>query len=270
MPLGGWQAKEFLGTLRPTADRSSPVHSRILSAMSNSVIRPRAPHSSLARRLVCLSFVWLLITVFVFATRLYAAETAPVWSCRPDVPPCHSVLIVHNSWHAAIVLRRAVIPAQTILEVADFPGAEFIEFSWGDRDFFPDPNAGIWTGMRAGVWSSGSVLHLVGFTKAPREFYRGATLTEFQLNSPALAKLLDFLSAEFARDSATGRAEASPGLFADGKFYPARGKFSVLRTCNTWIAEALQTAGMAMAPAWVITAGSLQRQLDNVMAGAAN
>jgi uncharacterized protein (TIGR02117 family) len=179
-------------------------------------------------------------------------------------------MIVHNSWHAAIVLRRAVIPAQTLVEVGDFPDAEFIEFSWGDRDFFPDPNAGVWAGLRAAVWSSGSVLHLVGFAKAPREFYRGATITEFRLNSPALAKLIDFLSAEFVRHSTTGRAEASPGLFAGGKFYPARGKFSALRTCNTWIAEALQSAGMAMAPAWVITAASLQRQLDNVLAAAAN
>jgi uncharacterized protein (TIGR02117 family) len=202
-----------------------------------------------ALKIVCL---WLC-----FDSRPVFAD----WSCAPQEPACKQVFIVHNAWHAAIVLNKEDLSSIALPELADFPGARFLEFSWGDRDFFTDPNAGVWAALRAAFWSSGSVLHLVGFNDGVAEFYRGSETTELRLAPPAYRLLIDFLSHAFARPASAGRAQSSPGLFAYSRFYPATARFSLLRTCNTWVAEALSAAGLPVSPGGVLTAGNLASQL---------
>jgi uncharacterized protein (TIGR02117 family) len=183
------------------------------------------------------------------------------WSCAPQEPACNSVFIVHNAWHAGIVLNREDLSSIALPELADFPRVRFVEFSWGDRDFFTDPSAGIWAALRAAFWSSGSVLHLVGFNDGVAEFYRGAETTELRLAPPAFRLLIDFISQTFDRAAPLGRAQSSPGLFAYSRFYPATARFSLLRTCNTWVAEALSAAGLPLSPGSVLTAANLASQL---------
>ena len=116
----------------------------------------------------------------------YPQAVSP-WACADNESPCKSVAIVHNSWHAAIVLRTSDLAVKTMPELADFPSAQFIEFSWGDKDYFPDPQSGIFGAIKAALWSSGSVIHLVGFTDPLEHFYRGATITELRLSPAAYA-----------------------------------------------------------------------------------
>ncbi|MGZ9243690.1 MAG: DUF2459 domain-containing protein, partial [Candidatus Binatia bacterium] len=107
----------------------------------------------------------------------------------------------------------------------------------------------------------GSVIHLVGFTDTVENFYRGATITELRLSRTAYERVVDYVDETFLRQQSSGRARAAPGLFASSRFYPANRSFSLLRTCNTWVAEALEQAGLSISPAFVITAGNLQSQL---------
>ena len=186
------------------------------------------------------------------------------WVCAPGETSCKTVFIVHNAWHASIVLDRGDLSHDALPELSDFPGAKFIEFSWGDQDFFPDPNSGIWAALRAAFWSGGSVLHLVGFSENVGQFYRGAEIFELRVAPAAQRQLIHFISQTFARTNSHSRAPARPGLFAYSRFYPANAKFSVLRTCNTWVAEALASAGLPISPGTVLTAGSLASQLADI------
>ena len=191
----------------------------------------------------------------------YAGTARADWICAPGETSCKTAFIVHNSWHAAIVLTRSDLGLDDLPELSDFPDAKFIEFSWGDQDYFPDPNSGIWAALRAAFWSSGSVLHLVGFNEYVGQFYRGAEIFELRLAPAAQQQLIHFISQTFARANSSSRAQASPGLFPYSRFYPASAKFSVLRTCNTWVAEALASASLPISPGTVLTAGSLASQL---------
>jgi uncharacterized protein (TIGR02117 family) len=196
----------------------------------------------------------------LLAGRAYGAD----WACTAAEPNCKPAFIVHSSWHAAIVLRKNDIPPDVVPELVDFPRAEFIEFSWGDEDYFPNPQAGFFTALKAAFWSSGSVMHVVGFAGKVADFYPGATVIEFNLSAPAYARLLDYISETFSRDAAGRPASPNAGLFAYSRFYPATRKFSLLKTCNAWVAEALQSAGLPIAPAYVITAGQLSDQIGKV------
>ncbi|MGH7875919.1 MAG: DUF2459 domain-containing protein [Candidatus Binatia bacterium] len=192
------------------------------------------------------------------------AQLSAGWRCDSAQPGCHSVFIVRNWWHAAIVLRRGDIPEEIMPELNDLPRAQMIEFSWGDRDYFPDPEAGVFTALKAGFWSSGSVLHLVAFDGAAESFYRDASITELRLSEEAFARLLAFLDSTFARADRLHAAAARPGLYPYSRFYDAAGKFSVLRSCNTWVAEALQSAGLPVDPSSVVIASNLNRELADL------
>lgn len=183
------------------------------------------------------------------------------WTCASQEPGCKTVFVVHNSWHAAIVLAKGDLADQAMPELADFPSASFIEFSWGDRDYFPNPNAGVFSAIKAALWSGGSVIHLVGFSDSVARFYPGATIIELRLSPLAHRLLVDYLNDTFRRESSPPRAGATPGLFPHSRFYPARHKFSLLRTCNTWVAEALEQAGLPIDPQWVISAGNLHTEV---------
>ena len=200
-------------------------------------------------------------TVLSLWLLLNACMARADWFCASGESSCKTIFIIHNSWHAAIIVSASDVSLDVLPELSDFPSAKFIEFSWGDQDYFPDPNSGVWAALRAAFWSRGSVLHLVGFSENVGQFYGGAEIFELRLAPVAHRQLIHFISASFARSNSHGRAQASPGLFAYSRFYPSTAKFSVLRTCNTWIAEALASAGVPISPGSVLTAGSLASQL---------
>ena len=196
------------------------------------------------------------LRLLMFSTGVWAD-----WSCDTEKSACKSVFIVHDSWHAAIVLGKNDIVPGELPESADFPGAEFIEFSWGDQDYFPDPNSGFFAAIKAALWSSGSVIHLVGVSGTLEQVYRGAEIIELRLSVDAFNRLLASLAKTFLRAHGASRAPAAPGLFPNSWFYPATPKFSLLRTCNTWVAEMLESAEVPISPRLVITAGNLAGQL---------
>ena len=191
-------------------------------------------------------------------------QAAADWACGAGEAGCKSVFIVHGGWHAAIILYSADIPRPTVPEIVDFPEARFIEFSWGDKDYFPDPQAGPFTAMKAAFWSSGSVLHLVGFTEDVARFYPGTEIIQLQFARQAYNELLDYLSQTFARQQSAMRASPRAGLYPYSRFYPATPRFALWKTCNTWVAEALASAGFPIAPSFVITAGQLSEQIGKV------
>jgi uncharacterized protein (TIGR02117 family) len=205
--------------------------------------------------------LWMAGLALFLILRAAYPQAVPQWLCANNASNCHPVFIVHNSWHAAIVLRSSDLSDKIMPELTDFPAARFIEFSWGDKDYFPDPASGIFAAIKAALWSGGSVMHLVGFADAVEHFYRGATITELRLNATAYDHLVDYIDETFAREKSLGRARATPGLFSNSHFYPSNRNFSLLRTCNTWVAEALERAGLPISSGLVMTAANLHTQL---------
>ena len=206
----------------------------------------------------------VVLQALFFSIFLFSAAAVEDWTCARSQAPCRSVSVVYDSWHAAIVLRTDDLSRDILPELEDFPGARFVEFSWGDQDYFPDPNAGVLMALKAAFWSSGSVLHVVGFDKDPGQFYPRATISELRLSAHAYDRLVGFIARSFARPPQNMRASARNGLFSFSRFYPSPRKFSLSTTCNTWVAQALQAAGLPVAPGMVISAAQLAEQLDKI------
>jgi uncharacterized protein (TIGR02117 family) len=200
---------------------------------------------------------------FVALLQLQTACSASIMQLdsHPDREKDKSVFVVHNNWHAALVVRKADLSRGLVPEQDHFPEAEYLEIGWGDRDYFPATEESVGLALRAALWSRGSVLHVVGFRGAIKDYFTEGEIIELALSRESFRRLSEFLSASFIRADSIMPAQSQPGLVANGRFYPASGRFSILRTCNTWLAEALKSAGLGISPWYVITAGSLARQV---------
>ena len=200
---------------------------------------------------------------FVAFLQLQTACSAPIMQLDSRLPreSDKRVFVVHNNWHAALVVHKADLSQGLVPEQRHFPEAEYLEISWGDRDYFPATEESVGLALRAAFFSRGSVLHVVGFRGAVKDYFNDGEIIELALSQASFRRLSEFVSASFLRADPLMPAQSQPGLVAHGRFYPASGKFSILRTCNTWIAEALKSAGLGINPWYVITAGTLARQV---------
>ena len=174
-----------------------------------------------------------------------------------------SIFVVNYGWHTAIVIRKSDLSEKTLPEVGDFPDANYLEIGWGDRDYYQAVDAGLGLALKAAFWSSGSVLHVVGIKGAMDHYFAGSEIVEIMLGDEMFQRLSDFISGTFLRPDPAAPAQARPGHYPTSRFYPASGKFHLFRTCNTWVAEALGSAGLPLNPGFVFTAGSLMTRIKH-------
>lgn len=164
----------------------------------------------------------------------------------------NSVFIVNYGWHSAIVLKKADVSELLLPEAKDFPHSDYLEFGWGDSDFYKDPDPGLGLALKAALWSSGSVLHVAGLMDGLDKYFPSNDVVEIVLREEAFERVIEFISATYSRPGAATHA----GLYPNSRFYSAKGKFHIFRTCNTWVAEALRSAGLPISGS-IVTAGGL-------------
>jgi len=180
---------------------------------------------------------------------------------RGEGEKARSVFVVNHGWHSAIVIKKADISGGFLPEARDFPDADYLEIGWGDWDYYQAPDPGLGLALKAAFWSSRSVLHVAGFEGGVENYFGGSETVEIVLSDEAFRLLIQFISGTFSRPDAAAPVETRPGLYPNSRFYSARGRFHLFRTCNTWVAEALRSAGLPINPTYAVTAGNLSYQV---------
>jgi uncharacterized protein (TIGR02117 family) len=193
---------------------------------------------------------------------LGAACLGPVGGLYPPAPGDATVTVhvVRHGWHSGLVIRRDQVPTGTWPEHDRFPAGRFVEVGWGDRAFYQSPDAGIALALEASFASGGSVLHVAGLDRAPAERFAHAEVSPVTLSAGGAEALARFVSRAFARDASGAPIDLGPGLYPGSRFYAATGRYSLVYTCNTWIADALRAGGCPITPAWALGAGNLMFQ----------
>ena len=171
-----------------------------------------------------------------------------------------TVYVVRYGWHSGLAIAVGQVPPGAWPEQARFPAARYLEVGWGDRAFYRTPEAGFGLAVRAALASEGSVLHVTGLDRAPADYFPGAEITPVALSARGAEALGRFISGAYARDAAGEPIDLGPGQHPDSRFFAATGRYSLLYTCNRWIAEALRAGGCPITPAWALTGAALAAQ----------
>ena len=180
----------------------------------------------------------------------------------PPAPaePVKSIYVINHGWHTGIAVRRADLPDGVRPARADVADSEYVEVGWGDREFYMAPEGTVGLALKAVFWPSPGVLHVVGFDGPVPEFFRQREVIEILLSDRGFQRLAAFIWDAYARDSSGQTMVVGRGQYANSRFYAAREKYSLLRTCNTWTARALRSAGLPITALYAVTAGNVMSQ----------
>jgi uncharacterized protein (TIGR02117 family) len=168
---------------------------------------------------------------------------------RPD-PDGITIYLVDNGVHTGIVLPvlAAGVDLRTQFRASDLPDARqagsWLIFGWGDRQFYLETPQ--WSDVRpmtvlvAAFGSGQSLLH-VDHIDGPEDLIEPRPIS---ISRGEYRKLVGLILATRQRGSA-----AVAGYGPRDVFYPANGRYSMVRTCNVWTGDTLAAAGIR-APLW--------------------
>ncbi len=177
-----------------------------------------------------------------------------------------TIHVTSNGWHTGIVVARAALPPGAVPEAADFPDAPYLEFGWGDSEYYPAPRPTLGMALRAALQPSPAVIHLVGLPAHPRDVFPTAEVVELRLSPAGFQGLVDYLDDTFARHGAERARASAPGLYRFSLFYPAKGEFHLFNTCNTWTARGLEAAGWPVQVSGTLRAEDVMAQVRRIAA----
>ena len=207
---------------------------------------------------------WLRV-LMLFVSVVCTACSAPVKNMEVTGELSHrTIYLVSHGWHAGIVLRRTDIADKWLPVVEDFPGADYLEIGWGDRDYYHTPDAHVGLIIKAALLPTDSVLHIVGFSKTVTRYFPSSEIVSIEVSAAGFEKLMRRIAGSFAHNEAGERLPTGSGLYGNSRFYLSTERYHLFNTCNVWTARSLQTAGLAMTPATAISVDGLMSQAREI------
>ena len=197
---------------------------------------------------------------------LVAACLGPVKGLYPPagLADTRTVYVTSHGWHTGVVLsNREARPMLKALGAA-FPTAQYLEFGWGDAAFYQAPEGTVGLALKAVLWPTPTVMHVVGLYEEPPQAFPTSTVISIRISRKGFRRLAAYINASFEVGK-DGRAKRlRQGLYGDSAFYPAKGTYWLLYTCNNWTAEAVRSTGAPITPCYAVTAGNLVYQMRRI------
>jgi uncharacterized protein (TIGR02117 family) len=206
-----------------------------------------------------LSAVALAIIVLAGATARPADPA--LWPPKPGEPAIE-IFVLSHGYHAGLVVPTAKLAAAAQrngalalgLVAERFGGYPFIEFGWGEQDFYASvptvADLSIGLAIRALFRPDNkTVLHVVGLPDTPRKVFASADIVRVALSESGFARMLSGLNATFALSGdPAGLQVLGRGLYGPSLFFRANGNFHMFNVCNHFVADMLSKAGLPVTP----------------------
>jgi uncharacterized protein (TIGR02117 family) len=205
-----------------------------------------------------LTFILALTIILTSeASSIFINELPPV----NNINSAKKIYLVNHGWHAGIVLKRADIPAPLWPESKDFSNTRYLEVGWGDKDYYQTPNPHLGIAIKAILWPTASVLHIVGFNEAVTSYFPLSEIIEVHLSNDGFERIIRYIAASYSKDLDGISKPIAKGLYGNSQFYLSGETYHLFKTCNVWTAEVFQAAGYPVNPAFIITIEGLMSQV---------
>lgn len=209
------------------------------------------------------------IAMLALVLTLFGCATAPGPPTGETAGGWRTFYVVNHGLHTGLVIARPDL-LQVLPALAEaFGDGDFVEFGWGDEAFYRAPQATLGLALQALFRSPAAALHVVKITGDPRRRFAASEVIAVRVTADGYRQLLAFVAGAFSRSAAGDLLLLGPGQYGESRFYQAEGRYSLLYTCNTWVAEALAVSGCPVSPRVVVTAGNVMSQLRQATAAGA-
>jgi uncharacterized protein (TIGR02117 family) len=205
---------------------------------------------------------------------MVAGGCAPLPTAAPSPPPPTflarqarraplEIGVLVTGWHSGLVLpARPPGPLASLLK--SDPRARYLSIGWGNRRFYMTAHPGSGDALAA-LFRSPSVLFVQGVPAAADLVGSEAQVHWVCADREELWRAESYIASSLSRPG--GRLlELGSGPLPDSRFYASRGRYSMVRTCNTWTVAALEYAGLAVRAGGVIFASQADERVRKLPA----
>lgn len=206
--------------------------------------------------------IWLLLpfllVITACSTRPQAIET-PITSAQTNST---QIFIVRHRWHTGFVVPAEDVFGRIPELRGRFPNAAYLEFGWGDGNFYPSATFSMGLALRALLWPTDTAVHVAAVPEDVTQYFNLIPIRVICLDKTQLEGLLQFLANSLEYDSESSLQLMRRGLYGDSAFFVGTGSYHLFNTCNQWTAKGLRSAGMLITPASHFQADSILDYLD--------
>lgn len=201
----------------------------------------------------------LLLPVLLLLFAVSCASTPPIVD-RPEKDMGNgrvAIYVAGHGWHTGIILPAAGIMDRLPALKNRFKGSPYLEFGWGDKDFYQAEDPGGVLAVKALLWPTETVMHVVSVAPDVHIFFPTSEIHRLNLLPGHYAALIDFIAGSFRLTEAGAAIPLGHGLYDHSNFYEAVGNYTLFNTCNTWTAKGLKSAGLDINPGFKARASSV-------------
>jgi uncharacterized protein (TIGR02117 family) len=184
--------------------------------------------------------------------------TCYVEGARPE--SLQTIYVVRRGWHTGVAIALEDWPNLEWQLIEEFPDVEYLEFGWGDERFYQAERNTSWLGIRAALWPTSSVIHVIGLREPIFDDVHADEIVAVRLSRNGLRALTKSIKREFSGERPVQSGSPLGAAPDPNRFYEARRSFYFPRMCNWWIAARLKEAGCPIQPWSVIGALRVMRE----------
>jgi hypothetical protein len=200
-----------------------------------------------------------------------AMMVAAVCACTPpiarqcSVPPAgpDTVWVLSRGWHTEIGISADSITGGLTVFRGIYPGATVLLFGYGKRTFMT-ARADRFSEYVLGPFPGPAVIESVGLRTTPPLAYGTRGLVTLQLPPGGARRISAFIWHDLQRAVDGAPRLVGPGAFAGSQFYDAVSGYSLVHTCNTWVAEALRAGGLPISSEADVFSGQTMARAANL------
>ncbi len=197
------------------------------------------------------------------ATKACRAPSAVAARTAPETSPV--VHLVAHGWHSGLVIDTNDLDARDLPYASTLKRHRYVEFGWGDADFFQADHPTIVTALDAMLTPGPAVLHVASFDASPEAYFSKEPLYRIPVSPAGLQELTRFVASSFQWSERGEPLVTGPGDYGpDSQFVKATGRYYFPNTCNVWTAKALASADVPMTPSVAVTSQALLHQVERV------
>ncbi len=165
---------------------------------------------------------------------------------RPADPPEPADIVIYvldHEWHTEVSVPMARVTGGLTRFRSIFPDAKYLSFGFGERLYF-QKSATDAIDMVSAILPGAGTLLVTALAAAPPDLYHDVDMVPLHVTQAELDRLADFLWDSLEKTPADQLNRLGDGKFPGYVFYGATPTYSGLYTCNTWIMEGLDKAGL--------------------------
>ena len=174
----------------------------------------------------------------------------------------YTVYLIKTAWHVGISVKVDSFAVRKLKVLDYFKEYKFADIGWGDEQFYQEPGTDILLALKALFLPTPSVVRIAGIKSGIKDFISASDFTvNVILTKEQYAKLLEFIEKSLAKNAEGKYLITSREYGGEIMFFKSGLKYHMFHTCNTWIAGALNSAGIQIETHGIITAAQLYREL---------